>query len=215
MNYKVSFSGQENGTLHRFEMNRDNDSIRLSVDDAMVKEMEITEIEKLFKKYDLDVETHYRDRELTRMILTESYPPLVYDLFRSFAACHVRLYYTFATNISEEGRFVELIDTSFKSGYYNSLLIENVNVDNGQPIRKPAMYFIKEKYKENETDIVKFYEMGLLHKIEIKAGEKRLSNYYLSFESPNSTDLDMPDVVMVIWERIKQDMQKASESRWG
>ena len=223
MFYNVSFSGQENGRIHKFEINRDTPSTKSSeipnikviigIDNNIVggESMNIQEMNNLLNKYHSKYES-YEKKDLTRAILTKEYPKIIDRLLRSFAeSCK---FFDYAGGYIEDdfgnyrigrpGDFGNQVINSFEEYCYNSTLTEHTDVER-------RMYFLNKTYDKNDSNILSLYDMGLLHKVDVKIedGELReeFSNYYVPFEVQGNTEIEIP-AVKATWESIVQDMRE-------
>jgi len=195
MEYTVSFIGQENGMSHRLEMNRNDNIVLIRVDKTEGESMEIKKMDELFQKYDSNSKLH----ELMKAILPEPYPSIIVNLFRSFVVCRIQLQYTFGMDDS----FEKFIIDRFKTACIHKSLIEHT----GGFGKLPVMYFLK-KGMDRESGVLKLYDMGLLHRIEVKIDHnEQLYNYYLPFEIPNYTNFQLLPAITT-WNRIMRDMRE-------
>jgi hypothetical protein len=202
--YNVSFLGQENGKTYKFEMSRDVEYINIiiGVDNDVLASIQIDEMRRLLEEYYLDKKC-YTDRELTKKILKKGDPPILFRLFRSFAAFYVCLNYCADKNdFQKSDIFVKHINESFERCCYDSSRIESSDIE------VSVMYFLKKMDDEYNNDILELYNAGILHKVEVKIknGElgSELSNYYIPFDTRNNAKFQQFPVM----KRISQDMQQ-------
>jgi hypothetical protein len=208
MLYNVSFSGQENGKTYNFEVNRIQSSINITISDnknnSVTKSFEIQKMSVLLKDYILKDED-YREKDLTKEILTEEYPEIIHRLYRSFAASNVHFNYADDYNLSKPDTYVKHIIGLLENNCYHLPLMDN-KIDN-----KSVMYFLKKDYDKNDSNILSLYDMGLLHKVDGKIEEGKLSgeliNYYVPFDVQDNTEIQ-PPAVRATWMTIIDDMRE-------
>ena len=233
MLYNVSFSGQENGKTCKFEISRDvrtflapeedgklreisHIKITISIDNDIVDEkyIEIQEMGDLLKEYRSKYE-YYENKRLTKAIIRKKYPKIVTRLLRSFAESSV--FFDYAGGYTNDcsgnygfwkpGHFINYVIHSFEKNCYNSLLSEHTDAKDKQH----TMYFLKETYDKNNSDILSLYDMGLLHKVDVEIEDGVLSgefsNYYVPFDVQGNTEIQTP-AVKATWESIVQDMRE-------
>jgi hypothetical protein len=227
MFYNVSFSGQENGKTYKFDVNRDTPSVNsegipnikiiISIDDNVVceKPMNIQEMSNLLNNYPPKYKSDEKN-DLRKTILTKEYPKIIDRLLCSFAESSAFFDYAggyiedgFGNyRIGKPGDFGNHVINSFEKCCYNSLLTDKTGDG-----KQPPMYFLKKTYDKNSSDILSLYDMGLLHKVDVKIedGElrKEFCNYYVPFGVKINMEIQS-HTVRAMWGTIVDDMKKAS-----
>jgi hypothetical protein len=203
MKYTVVFSAISDGSMNTFKAFRTFDEISIYINDKLVITEKIDDIQLLFDKYNSGAidGVHYKDRDLSKLILIYNFPSIIVNLFRSFAVSNVYLNYgekIFSNDY--EPTFINTIKDSFMKYCYHSSLVEWTGDIGSQPV----MYFIKEEYKDN-MDVNKLYELGLLNKIHIEIDNEIYENYFIPFEIPRIQKIKIMNVIKT-WNKLISDM---------
>jgi hypothetical protein len=204
MEYIVTFLGYENKILHKLIMRRYNGNIEIIIDNDIVSNLTVDEMQPLLKKYNsgnIDG-INFKERELAKLILKKSYSDAIINLFQAFAVSDGYLIYT-DIGLFNKSIFIKHITETFDRFCHHSSLIAWT----GDLGPQPVMYFLKKEHNYSDDELNNLFSMGILQKIEVKIESVIMSNYYIPFEIPKYTNLQMLNV-RIIWNKLLKDMSQ-------
>jgi len=196
MIYKVSFSANENGETHVLVVSRVDNDVKIIIDGEVIVEDEDIQksMKKFIEEYATDADTTEAREEKT-YVLRQAYDEVVSLLFRGLAANNVFLNYAEENYSRKTDTFEKYIIDAFRKYCYDSIATEWTS-SSGK-----VLYFLGEQNPSTEQALLRLYETGHLHKIEMEIGTTKKSNYYVPFDYPNRGDINTPEA-RELWREI-------------